>query len=88
MRISSGYVLVDDNSVVPLTEAPQDTGVIYALNTQRHPERPSGPAADRWMSDDLWALLKKCWAWNPEERPTMAEVASRLKVIEAATRRR
>lgn len=35
------------------------------------------------MSNELWNLLQRCWAVNPVERPTMAEVLAELIALRA-----
>ena len=30
------------------------------------------------MSDDLWEIVRMCWATDPAQRPSMAEVDSML----------
>ena len=32
-----------------------------------HPERPGG----LWFVDDLWEMLKQCWATQPKSRPSI-----------------
>lgn len=34
-----------------------------------------------YRPDEMWELLERCWAYDPEERPTMDEVVARLKQI-------
>jgi hypothetical protein len=31
------------------------------------------------MSDDLWQIIRMCWALDPSRRPSMSEVESALK---------
>ena len=38
------------------------------------PHRPVDPE----ITEGLWTLLLDCWAFNPEERPTMNKVANSL----------
>lgn len=62
----------------------QDANVIHEVCVARnHPPRPSGLYVDRWMTDDLWGLLRQCWDWDPEDRPMMTAVTLQLKEIEA-----
>ena len=36
------------------------------LNCEQ-PGRPEGP----WFADDLWEMLRQCWATNPNSRPSI-----------------
>ena len=74
-----------DNPGADMRGSTQDANVIHEVCVvKNHPPRPSGLYVDRWMTDDLWALLNQCWDWDPEIRPTMTAVALQLKEIEAA----
>jgi serine/threonine protein kinase len=46
------------------------------------PERPDGPEGV-WFKDDVWAVLERCWASQPNERPTIKDV---LQCLEEASR--
>ena len=43
-----------------------------------HPSRPNGPEAV-WFTDDLWAMLEKCWSNKPKHRPTIEGVLECLE---------
>lgn len=46
------------------------------------PRRPTrGTMVQRWLTDDLWALIQSCWTYDPQSRPTMKVVATRLHRI-------
>lgn len=36
--------------------------------------KPSG------MEEDIWMIVKDCWALDPSQRPSMAEVVERLNL--------
>ena len=37
------------------------------------PERPEG-VAGVWFTDDIWRMLNRCWAAQPEDRPSITAV--------------
>ena len=43
-----------------------------------HPDRPTGPKAV-WFTDDLWAMLERCWLHEPKQRPTINDVLESLE---------
>ncbi|KAJ7016239.1 kinase-like domain-containing protein [Mycena alexandri] len=46
------------------------------------PPRPMQPdVLQRGLDDNLWALLKCCWALQPEERPTIHKLLSTLSLL-------
>lgn len=58
-----------------------------AVAVKTLPPRPTGPYVDPWLTDDLWALMEACWEYQQEDRPTMAAVVERLRVIKAGVRK-
>ena len=45
------------------------------------PERPGGVERVWFEADDLWELLKQCWAPQPEDRPGIEDVLQCLEKI-------
>ena len=45
-------------------------GLIFA---GERPERPEGPEGV-WFTDDVWAVLERCWAHQPDGRPGVEDV--------------
>ena len=43
----------------------------------KHPRRPRG-VEGAWFTDDVWGLLERCWAWQPDSRPSIRDVLQRL----------
>ncbi|KZO98441.1 kinase-like protein [Calocera viscosa TUFC12733] len=44
------------------------------------PERPTGnEVVDSIITDDVWILMSQMWAQDPADRPSMAEVQTRLE---------
>ncbi|KII88869.1 hypothetical protein PLICRDRAFT_175127 [Plicaturopsis crispa FD-325 SS-3] len=63
----------------PYSHRKRDAAVIRdVVINKEHPPRP--PAL---RNDALWKLLKECWSFDPEARPTMATVASRMLSFDA-----
>jgi serine/threonine protein kinase len=63
----------------PFREHRSDAAVVQALTAvNERPRRPEGYEVERWLTDDLWALLQRCWAKQPDLRPTMKDVVSVL----------
>lgn len=59
------------NAMLLLTKRGEDCNLL--------PQRPVAEGVDV-IDDNLWELLQRCWALDPEDRPTMLEV---LKELEA-----
>ncbi|KAG8730097.1 hypothetical protein FRC11_007426, partial [Ceratobasidium sp. 423] len=53
-----------------------DFAVLKLVSKKKHPERPNEhiPTESR-DGNKLWRLLKKCWAHDPEKRPSASRVA-------------
>jgi serine/threonine protein kinase len=62
----------------PFYEHKSEVAVIRALITHVVPERPDGLDVQRWLTDDLWALMKRCWFKKPGSRPTMEDIVTFL----------
>lgn len=59
----------------PFANLRRDAAVIHAVvNKKQHPGRPVGPMSEKWLSDALWEVMKKCWATTPATRPLMEQV--------------
>ena len=60
---------------VPFSNIGRDAAVIHARISQKKcPPRPDGQDERNRVSDQLWDLMKRCWSFKPEERPTMGSV--------------
>lgn len=66
----------------PYSHRKRDVVVMQDLQEKRLPLRPEEPEAMPWMTDDLWATLHdKCWAIQPENRMTIAELSLYLEEV-------
>jgi len=64
---------------VPFKHIRRATSVPMALTDGQRPERPTDPAVEsRGLDDRLWALLTRCWAQTPEDRPDIFAVNDEL----------
>jgi len=64
----------------PWQEKKRDAAVIHdVVVLKKYPARPD---VDRWMSDQLWDFLVKCWASNPNLRPSMNEADLLLQSLD------
>jgi len=62
---------------IPFYEHSRDAAVIHARISKRQcPPRPDGHSPKNRVSDDLWSLMKRCWAVKPDDRPTMEHIHS------------
>lgn len=67
----------------PYAHRKRDASVIHDIVVlKKTPPRPHGPAADRWLTDDLWFLMQECWHPEAVARPIMSHVAVRMNAIE------
>ena len=48
-----------------------------------HPLRPNGPEG-AYFTDDLWQMLVRCWADQPQSRPCITTVLERLENVSRA----
>jgi serine/threonine protein kinase len=59
----------------PFADLRRDAAVIHAIvNKKQCPVRPETPEAKRWITDEIWELMRKCWSTSPASRPTMDQV--------------
>ncbi|KAG5634158.1 hypothetical protein H0H81_003126 [Sphagnurus paluster] len=60
---------------VPFFEDPRDHAVIMKVSKGARPSKPNYAAA---LTDEIWALMNKCWERQPSQRPSSALVLSKL----------
>jgi hypothetical protein len=69
----------------PFANLKRDASVIHNIVVLKlMPKRPEGPDVKKWLSDDLWELMRKCWSPDAPARPPMSVVADGMKSIEAS----
>jgi len=57
-----------------------DLVVVVKVGNGDRPKKPQGVA---WFTDDVWEVLKLCWAPQPKERPSIEDV---LRCLEEVSR--
>ncbi|PBK76192.1 hypothetical protein ARMSODRAFT_216730 [Armillaria solidipes] len=60
----------------PLPKIPND--LAFVNRVVRRKQRPSRPPE---ISDELWAVVTRCWSHEPGDRPTMESLNSDIKKI-------
>ena len=59
----------------PFSNLPHDGAVVHARFVKKQlPPRPGG--RETHVPNKLWELMKRCWAVEPDDRPTMEHVHS------------
>jgi hypothetical protein len=62
---------------VPFSNIVRDAAVIHTrIGKRQCPPRPDGQDPKNRVSDGLWDLMIRCWAVQPDLRPTMEHVHS------------
>lgn len=56
-----------------------DVKALIAVSSGQMPDRKDHPQLP--AEDPLWNLLEACWSLDPEARPTMAVVASKVSLL-------
>ncbi|KAJ3558065.1 hypothetical protein NP233_g11585 [Leucocoprinus birnbaumii] len=68
---------------VPYYEYSNNASVIRQVDKGKPPTKPSPTlAATLELTEEIWEIMKHCWATIPEERPTIEDVAERCKKVE------
>ena len=70
---------------IPFKRDRHDYTVMREILEGEHPERPQ-EAEGVWFTDDLWGMLEWCWSRQPEDRPTVEAIFSRLDETSTAWR--
>ncbi|KAH7905718.1 kinase-like domain-containing protein [Hygrophoropsis aurantiaca] len=69
---------------VPYSHRKRDLSVITDLLAGRLPLKPEEPEVTRWLTEDLWAVLNKCWSSDPSCRMSAADLSSNLERLAIA----
>lgn len=64
----------------PLDEYRRDTSISHFITHGGIPDRPD---CEPWVTDAVWELMRDCWKFRPEERPSFTEVRERLQEAQA-----
>lgn len=68
----------------PFSHIQGDAVVQHEVYLGKFPQRPGHDVTARGLSDDLWALMKRCWK-KPQARPSMTEIREKLLSIRGLT---
>jgi len=67
----------------PFANLKRDASVIHNIVVLKlMPTRPEASEVKRWLSDELWELMRRCWSPDAPARPPMSIVAGDMKKIE------
>jgi hypothetical protein len=59
-----------------------ETRVILGVIAGKRPERPLDDVSKtRGLNDDVWKLVKACWAQDPTDRPRIVQVIGQLRAL-------
>ncbi|KAG1832815.1 kinase-like domain-containing protein [Suillus variegatus] len=59
----------------PYSHRKRDLTVIMDINDRHLPLRPTEPEdVSRWMHNELWEVLNRCWCFMPQERMDLGEI--------------
>ncbi|KAE9393764.1 kinase-like protein [Gymnopus androsaceus JB14] len=59
---------------IPFHDSRNDYAIMNRVIMGRRPDRPESI----WCTDRLWSLTGKCWAHNPDDRPSVDEIHAKL----------
>ncbi|CAE7224884.1 unnamed protein product [Rhizoctonia solani] len=66
-------------SQVPFAELTDNLLVPHVAVSRNIPTRPETIPADSADGDRLWAMLKKCWSYNPKDRPSAEAIRNEME---------
>ena len=61
----------------PFNEMPEGTVIMLAVLGGKRPLRPTHPSC----TENLWALIKRCWRQDPGSRPKILEVSQAFSSV-------
>ncbi|KAF8964650.1 ras guanine nucleotide exchange factor domain-containing protein [Flammula alnicola] len=66
---------------MPFRNFPRDIAVLRELDNGKLPDHPGQIATLQGLSDDMWALMRRCWQKKPESRPPISDVKTSILAI-------
>ncbi|KAG6907967.1 hypothetical protein DXG01_006692 [Tephrocybe rancida] len=52
------------------------------IRNGQHPERPvDGRHLEQGLTNEIWEMMKRCWAYKPDDRPTATEIMKLLPSV-------
>lgn len=68
---------------MPYSNITRDIAVLREVDNGKLPERPGRFATSQGLTDDMWALMVKCWHKKPDMRPFISDVKNSLLELRA-----
>ncbi|KAF8163016.1 ras guanine nucleotide exchange factor domain-containing protein [Crassisporium funariophilum] len=65
----------------PFSNITLDIAVMRNLDKGKLPDRPGRLVTAQGLTDDMWALMRRCWHEKPKSRPSIADVKTALLEI-------
>lgn len=62
----------------PFSTFRNETSIIMEVQNGQRPPRPDQTLVHRGLDDKLWEIVVRCWAQNPEDRPTASQIVREL----------
>ncbi|KAF8964088.1 ras guanine nucleotide exchange factor domain-containing protein [Flammula alnicola] len=66
---------------IPFRNFSRDIVVLRELDNGKLPDHPGRIATLQGLSDDMWALMRRCWQKKPESRPPISDVKTSILAI-------
>lgn len=64
----------------------QEEDLVVLVRNGIPPERPQTEISRRWLSDEVWDLLTRCWSQDSMSRPDMSFVVATLRLLQRTRR--
>ena len=65
----------------PFSNMQRDIAVMRELDNGKLPKHPGRIAMTQGLSDEMWALLQRCWQKKPELRPSIGDIRKSILEI-------
>lgn len=72
------YFLQVFTEAVPFSHLRDGPVLVEVVIHNRRPPRPSEPAMQRGLDDNMWKLMQDCWANSPTDRPRIDGIVDLL----------
>jgi len=63
----------------PFSNYSRDMNIVTAVKNGQRPPHPSGSLVHPALDDGVWAIIIRCWAQNPDDRPTASQIVRELE---------
>ncbi|KAG6907968.1 hypothetical protein DXG01_006693 [Tephrocybe rancida] len=66
----------------PFGQVMPQAATINKIRKGQHPERPvDGRHLEKGLTNEIWEIMKRCWAYEPDDRPTATEIVKLLPSV-------